>query len=70
MVQNISLLWDLQAGFNDTSLNDDSVVKTAFMSPFGKYEYLNIPFGLAQALPYFQELINKVLKDLTFTIAY
>ena len=42
----------------------------AFTSPFGKYEYLKVPFGLAQALAYFQELMNKVLKDLTFAIAY
>ena len=46
------------------------IPKTAFTSPFGKYEYLKIPFGLAQALAYFQELMNKVLKDLTFAIAY
>ena len=37
--------------------------KTVFTSPFGKYEYLKVPFGLAQALAYFQELMNKVLKD-------
>ena len=44
--------------------------KTAFTSPFGKYEYLKVPFGLAQALGYFQEVTNKVLKDLPFAIAY
>ena len=44
--------------------------KGAFTSPSGKYEYLKVPFGLAQALAYFQELMNKVLKDLPFAIAY
>ena len=39
--------------------------KTAFTSPFGKHEYLKVPFGLAQAPAYFQELINKVLKRFT-----
>ena len=38
--------------------------------PFGKYEYLKFPFGLAQAPPYFQKLIDKVLKDLPFSITY
>ena len=37
---------------------------------FGKYEYLKVPFWLAQAPAYFQELMNKVLKDLPFAIAY
>ena len=44
--------------------------KTAFTSPFGKYEHLKVPFSLAQAPAYFQELMNKVLKDLLFAIAY
>ena len=43
---------------------------TAFTSPFGKYEHLKVTPGLAQALAYFQELMNKVLKDLPFTIDY
>ena len=42
---------------------------TAFISPFGKYKYLKVPFALAQAPQYFQNLINKV-KHLLFAIAY
>ena len=38
--------------------------------PFGKYEFLMAPFGLAQALAYFQLLMNKVLKGLKFTMTY
>ena len=36
----------------------------AFVTPFGKYEFNMVPFGLAQAPAYFQALINKVLKGL------
>ena len=50
--------------------DEDSIPKTAFTSPFGKYEYLKFPFGLAQAPVYFQELMNKALKDLPFSISY
>ena len=39
-------------------------------SPFGKYKYLKVPFGLAQAPVYFQELMDKVLKDFPFAVAY
>ena len=44
--------------------------KTAFNSPFRKYEYVKVPFGLAQAPAYFQELMTGILKDFNFTIAY
>ena len=44
-------------------------LKTAFTSPFVKYKYLKVPFKLAQAPTYFQELMTKVLKDLQFAIA-
>ena len=38
--------------------------------PFGKYEFLMVPFELAQAPAYFQLLMNKVLKGLKFTMTY
>ena len=42
----------------------------AFYSPFGKYEYVKVPYGLAQAPAYFQELVIGILKDFNFMIAY
>ena len=38
--------------------------------PFGKYEFLMIPFGLAQAPAYFQLLMNQVLEGLTYAMTY
>ena len=61
---------NLHAGYHHIPLHEDSIPKTAFTSPFGKYEYQNVTFRLAQALAYFQELMNKVLKDLPFGITY
>ena len=61
---------DLRAGYHHIGLTTDSIPKTAFTSPFGKYEYVNVPFGLAQAPAYFQELMTGVLKDLPFAMAY
>ena len=60
----------LHTGYHNIPLDEDSIPKTAFTSPFGKYKYLQVPFGLTQAPAYFQELMNKVLKDIPFTIAY
>ena len=42
----------------------------SFVAPFRKYEYLKVPFGHAQAPVYFQNLMNKVLNGLNFTLAY
>ena len=50
---------DLSSGYHHIALGKDS--KTAFVTPFGKYEFLMVPFGLAQAPAYFQLLMNKVL---------
>ena len=61
---------DLRAGYHHIGLTTDSIPKTAFTSPFGKYEYIKVPFGLAQAPAYFQELMTGVLKDLPFAMAY
>ena len=38
--------------------------------PLGKYIYLKVPFSLVQAPAYFQNLMNKVLNGLHFTLAY
>ena len=52
------------------TLDKSSIPKTAFNSPFSKYEYVKVPFGLAQTPPYFQELITGILKDFKFAIPY
>ena len=61
---------DLRAGYHHIPLDKSSIPKTAFNSPFGKYEYIKVPFGLAQASAYFQELKTSILKDFNFAIAY
>ena len=61
---------DLQAVYDHIPLDKPSIPKMAFNSPFRKYEYVKVPFGLAQAPAYFQELISGILKDFNFAIAY
>ena len=51
-------------------MDKPSIQKTAFNSPFRKWEYVKVPFGLAQAPAYFQELMTGILKDFSFAIAY
>ena len=61
---------DLRSGYHHIALNKDTIKKTAFVTPMGKYEYLKVPFGLAQAPAYIQNLMNKVLKGLNFMLTY
>ena len=62
---------NLRSGYYHIKLGKDSRAKMAFVTPFGKYEFNMVPFGLAQAPTYFQALINKVLKGLhKFAVAY
>ena len=69
-VEDIFSILNLHVRYHHIPLNLDSIPKTAFISPFGKYKYLKVPFWLAQAPAYFQKMMNKVLKDLPFAIAY
>ena len=40
---------DLRSGYHHIALDKISIKKTASVGPFGKYEYMKVPFGLAQA---------------------
>ena len=61
---------DLKAGYHHIPLDKTSIPKTAFNSPFRKFEYMKVPFCLVQAPAYFQGLMTGILKDFNFTIPY
>ena len=62
---------DLQSGYYHIALDKEYKAKTAFVTPFSKYEFNAVPFGLAQAPAYFQQLISNVLHDCgAFVMAY
>ena len=61
---------DLQSGYYHIALDNEFTAKTGFVTPFGKYEFNAVPFELAQAPAYFQQLISIVLQDCSdFTMA-
>ena len=62
---------DLCSGYYHIALDQDSKAKTAFVTLFGKYKFNAVPFDLAQAPAYFQQLISIVLQDCSdFAMAY
>ena len=62
---------DLHSGYYHIALDNEFKAKTAFVTPFNKYEFNAVPFGVAQAPAYFQQLISIVLQDCSnFAMAY
>ena len=55
---------DLHSGYYHIGLTDEAKPKTAFVTPHGKWHFNMVPFGLAQAPSYFQQLMNQVLQGL------
>ena len=53
---------DLTSGYWQIRLNKDNILKTAFNTQIGKFEFLVMPFGLKNAPSVFQTLVNQVLR--------
>ena len=60
----------LRSRYHHIALGKSFRTKTAFVTPFGKYKFLMVSFGLVQVPAYFQLLMNKVLKGLKFAMTY
>ena len=63
---------DMHIGYHCVEMTAETRPKTALMLPanLGKWEFLQCPFGLAQAPTYFQRLINEVLAPFDFAFGY
>ena len=62
---------DLTKGYYQVPVNPQHRKKTAFVIPYGKYEFLMMPFGLISAPSTFQMLMDGLLNGLhDFTFVY
>ena len=54
---------DLCKGFYQIEVEESSMEKTAFVIPFGKFQFTRMPFGLKNAPAVFQRAIEVVLQE-------
>ena len=65
-----STILDLYSGYYHITLAPEARAKTIFVTPFGKYKVKKVPFRLAQAPAYLQELIRKVIGNVPYAMGY
>lgn len=53
---------DLKSGYYQIEMNDADKPKTAFVCPFGFYEFNCVPQGITNAPSTFQRLMEKCMK--------
>ena len=61
---------DLNSAFNQIPLSESSKKYTAFVTPFGLFQYTRLPFGFVNSPQVFTRLMDLVLGDLKYNCVY
>ena len=55
---------DANSGFHQVVLEDNSQLLTTFITPFGRYAYQRLPFGINSGPEHFQRQVMRILENL------
>lgn len=61
---------DLLKGFHQIPMASEDIQKTSFRTPWGKWEYLRMPFGIKNGPSHFQRCMQAILGNLDFSDVY
>ena len=61
---------DANSGFWQVELSHDSALLTTFITPFGRFCFKRLPFGITSAPEYFQQRMHEILSGLKLKVLY
>ena len=61
---------DANSGFHQVVLSEDSARLTTFITPFGRYMFRRLPFGISSAPEYFQKRMDSELSGLAGVVCH
>jgi Reverse transcriptase (RNA-dependent DNA polymerase) len=61
---------DLQKGYLQVLVAAEEIPKTAFITPFGLFEFIRMPFGLKNAGMTFQQMMDQIFADIPYVFIY
>ncbi|UYV66874.1 K02A2.6-like [Cordylochernes scorpioides] len=61
---------DANSGFHQIPLSTDCQHLTTFITPFGRYKYCRMPFGISLAPEYFQRIMSIILQGMDGVMCY
>ncbi|UYV68452.1 hypothetical protein LAZ67_5004365 [Cordylochernes scorpioides] len=61
---------DANSGFHQIPLRPDCQHLTTFITPFGRYKYCRMPFGISLAPEYFQRVMSIILQGMDGVMCY